>query len=125
MCSSFARGIIGCALTLACSIVPASAHHGWAGYGTEQFELTGTVVTPLSLAGPHATMKIRAKDQVWEITLGPPARTAGAGLKEGVIPLGAQVTVSGHRHLNANRFEVKTERLTWSGRMFNVYPERD
>ena len=36
-----------------------------------------------------------ADGQVWDITLAPPARTSGAGLKENVIPLGATVTVRG------------------------------
>jgi hypothetical protein len=35
----------------------ASAHHGWSGNLDEEFDLTGTVETGVSLAGPHATMK--------------------------------------------------------------------
>ncbi|PWT83296.1 MAG: hypothetical protein C5B57_07135 [Blastocatellia bacterium] len=105
-------------------VLPVRAHHGWAGNGTEQFELTGTVETPVSLAGPHATMKIKANGQVWDITLAPPARTEHAGLKEGLIPVGATVTISGKRNLDPKRFEVKTERVTWNGRTFNVYPDR-
>ena len=104
---------------------PAVAHHGWGGNSNEEFTLTGTLETPVSTAGPHATMKIRAEGQVWDITLAPPARTINAGLKEGVIPVGAQVTVHGHRNRDARKFEIKTERVTWNGRVFNVYPDRD
>ena len=111
-------------LALCLSILPVSAHHGWGGYLDEDFQLSGTVETPVSLAGPHATMKIRADNQVWDITLSPPARTERAGLKEGVIPLGAKVTVFGHRHRDPKRFEIKTERVNWNGRLFNVYPDR-
>ena len=32
-----------------------SAHHGWGGYLDAEFEITGTVSAPVSLAGPHAT----------------------------------------------------------------------
>ena len=106
------------------TILPASAHHGWGGYQDEDFQLSGTVESPVSLAGPHATMKIRAENQVWDITLSPPARTERAGLKEGVSPVGAKVTVFGHRHRDPKRFEVKTERVSWNGRLFNVYPDR-
>jgi hypothetical protein len=68
-------------------------------------------------------MKIKTSDgQVWDITLAPPNRTAGAGLKEGVIPVGATVTVKGHRNKTANRFEMKTEAVTWNNRTFAVYP---
>ena len=106
------------------AVLPAAAHHGWSGNGQEEFELTGTVEQAVSLAGPHATMKVRAQGQVWEITLAPPARTQSAGLSEKVIPVGAQVTIHGHRNSDPKRFEVKTERVTWNGKTFNVYPNR-
>ncbi len=106
-------------------VAPVVAHHGWGGNSSQEFELTGTVEVPVSLAGPHATMKLKAGGQVWDITLAPPNRTASAGLKEGIIPLGATVTVHGHRHQDPKRFEIKTERVTWNTRVFNVYPDRD
>ena len=112
-------------LALSLSALPASAHHGWGGNLDEEFELTGTVESPVSLAGPHATMKIRASDgKVWDLTLAPPARTERAGLKEGIIPVGAKVTIHGHRNRDPKRFEIKTERVIWNGRTFNVYPDR-
>lgn len=102
----------------------ASAHHGWAGYLDAEFELTGTLEAPVSVTNPHATMKIRVDNQVWDIVLAPPARTASAGLREGIIPVGAKVTVHGHRHRDPKRFEIKTERVQWGDRLFNVYPDR-
>ena len=116
-------GSVTLALVLSSSTL--AAHHGWAGQGTENFELTGTVQTPVSLAGPHATMKVRDKSgQVWDLTLAPPARTERAGLKEGVIPAGATVTVRGKRSQDPKRFEVKTERVTYAGKNYDVYPDR-
>ena len=110
---------------LALSSLPASAHHGWSGNFGEEFELTGTVDTAVSLAGPHATMKVRAADgKVWDITLAPPARTEKSGLKAGLIPVGAPVTIHGHRNREEKRLEIKTERVIWNGRTFNVYPDR-
>jgi hypothetical protein len=112
-------------LAFSVSVLPALAHHGWGGNSTEEFELTGTLESPVSLSGPHGTMKIKAADgQVWDITLAPGNRTSTAGLKEGVIPVGAKVTVHGHRNRDPKRFEIKTERVTWNGRTFNVYPDR-
>jgi hypothetical protein len=102
----------------------AAAHHGWAGYLSDEFELSGTLETPLALANPHATMKVRADDQIWDVVLAPPARTASAGLKAGIIPVGAKVTVQGHRHRDPRRLEIKTERVIWNERLFNVYPDR-
>jgi len=69
-------------------------------------------------------MKVRAEGQVWDITLAPPPRTQSAGLKEGVIPVGAQVTIQGHRNRDPKRFEIKGERVIWNNRTFNVYPDR-
>ena len=111
-------------LALSLSVFPVWAHHGWAGNSDEEFELTGTVQSPVSLAGPHATMKLLADGKVWDLTLAPPARTERAGLKEGSIPVGATVTIHGHRNKDANRFEVKTERVVWNGHTYNVYPDR-
>ena len=111
-------------LALSLSAFPLWAHHGWAGNSDEEFELTGTVQSPVSLAGPHATMKLLADGKVWDLTLAPPARTERAGLKEGTIPVGATVTIHGHRNKDANRFEVKTERVVWNGHTYNVYPDR-
>jgi len=115
-------GIALVALTV--SFSPVLAHHGWSGNSDKEFELSGTVESGVSLAGPHATMKVRSNGQVWDITLAPPPRTEAAGLKEGVIPVGAQVTIQGHRNLDPKKFEIKTERVIWKGRTYNVYPDR-
>ena len=101
------------------------AHHGWSGNFDEQFELSGVVETDVSLGGPHATMRVKdGEGKVWDVTLAPGPRTERAGLKPGVIPVGAKVTVSGHRNRDGKRHEIKTERVTYNGRTFNVYPER-
>jgi hypothetical protein len=107
------------------SPLPAAAHHGWGGQQSEETQLTGTLETAVSTSGPHATMRILSGGQVWDVTLGPRARTEGAGLREGIIPLGATVTVHGHRSSNMSRFEIKTERVVWGNRAFEVYPDRD
>ena len=84
-----------------------------------------TLAAPVSLAGPHGTMKVKDESgKVWDITLAPGARVERAGLKEGVIPVGAPVTIEGHRSRDPNKFEVKTERVMWNGKTFNVYPDR-
>jgi hypothetical protein len=116
--------IITVALTLLACWIPASAHHGWAGYLSEDFEITGTVETPVSLSGPHASLRIKADGQLWNVVLAPPPRTERAGLKTGMIPAGETVTAYGHRHKDPKTFEVKTERLRWKDKLFNVYPDR-
>ncbi len=103
---------------------PLAAHHGWSGNEDKEFELTGTLEKAVSLSGPHATMRVKASGQVWDVTLASPARAQSAGLKENTIPIGATVTVHGHRNADMKRFEIKTERVTWNNRVFNVYPDR-
>ena len=104
---------------------PLSAHHGWGGQSSEQMNLSGTVTTAVSLAGPHATMQIEDENgQVWDITLAPSRRTSRAGLTEDVIPVGAQVTVTGNRNSDMNRYEMKTVRVTHDGTNYDVYPNR-
>lgn len=123
------RRAVGVVLALAGVLVltptRVAAHHGWSGNFDQEFQLSGTLETDVSLGGPHGTMRVRAADgQVWDITLAPGPRTDRAGLRPGMIPRGAPVTISGHRNRDAKRFEVKTERVTWNGKTFNVYPDR-
>jgi hypothetical protein len=124
MHTRISAGLVG-VLAFSFAALPAAAHHGWGGQQSEQFELSGKLQTDVSLAGAHGTMKI-VDDQgrVWDVTLAPAARTERAGLKAGVIPMGAQVTISGHRSSDMKRFEVKTERVTYNGKNYDVYPDR-
>ena len=123
--SSWVLMLAGVVLVAVALAAPVSAHHGWEDYQDEQFEITGELESPVSLAGPHATAKIRVNGDVWDVVLAPSPRTARAGLTEGVIPVGDTVTASGHRHLDPQTLEIKTERLTWNGKVFNVYPDRN
>ncbi|HEY4273856.1 MAG TPA: DUF6152 family protein [Rhizomicrobium sp.] len=104
---------------------PAFAHHGWGGNAEQVTSMTGTVVQGVSMAGPHATMKVKVDADVWDITLAPPARAARSGLAEGLIPVGATVTVRGNKSLDAKRHEMKTIFVGYGDRQFHVYPERE
>jgi len=80
-------------------------------------------VTGVSLAGAHGTMQIEDADgHVWDITLAPGPRTHRSGLKEDVIPLGAEVTVFGERNEDQDVFEAKVRRVVWGDEVFDVYP---
>jgi hypothetical protein len=119
-------GVVGCGAALLLWQVPASAHHGWGGNVDQVSDMTGVVVSGVSLAGPHGTMKVRTADgHVWDITLAPPFRTSEAGLKPDTIPIGATVTVRGNRNSDPNRYEMKTIRVTYAGKRFDTYPERE
>lgn len=110
-------------LGLACA--PLLAHHGWSGNSAGEVEVTGTVVTGVSLAGAHGTMQIEDADgHLWNITLAPGPRTHRAGLREDTIPVGADVTVVGERNEDPEVFEAKVRRVIWGDQVFDVYPAR-
>ena len=109
----------GCA-----AAAPALAHHGWGGYGAEEFSLSGTVQSA-NLGGPHGAVRVRDDGgRVWDVVLGPPRNQSRAGLTEAELPAGASVAAFGHRHLDPNRLEMKTERLRVRDRVFDIYPDR-
>ena len=122
----FKRILVGFAaggLALAASQV--LAHHGWGGQQEQQFQLSGTLHTAVSMAGPHATMQIKDENgQVWDITMAPPSRTQRSGLTEDTIPVGAEVSIVGNRNSNMQRYEAKTVRVTYNGKNYDVYPNR-
>lgn len=113
------------AAALSLAAAPAFAHHGWGGQEEQVTALTGTVVQGVSMAGPHATMKIKVGADVWDLTLAPPARAERAGLKEGLIPVGATVTVKGNRNLDHSRHEMKTIFIKQGSAEYHVYPDRE
>jgi hypothetical protein len=104
---------------------PAFAHHGWSGQEAQVTELTGTVTRGVSLAGPHGAMQIRVGNDLWDVTLAPPARTSAAGLKPGVIPVGATVTIRGNKSTEPGHREMKTILVIHGTQRYAVYPERN
>ena len=120
----FVAARVGLAALGFCGAAPALAHHGWGGYGTEEFSLSGTVQSA-NLGGPHGMVRVRDNGgRVWDVVLGPPRNQSRAGLTEAELPAGVAVMAFGHRHLDPNRLEMKTERLRVAERVFDIYPDR-
>ena len=118
----FTLPLIGAVLAL--TTTAAVAHHGWGG-NNSAVEVTGTVVTPVDLSGPHGTMQIRdAAGQVWDLTLAPAPRTQRAGLTADTLAVGTEVTAFGMRNDNSSRFEIKTARVAQGGTNYDVYPDQ-
>ena len=117
--------LFGAALSALLMSSPAFAHHGWGGQEEAVTSLTGTVVQGVSMAGPHATMKIKVGADVWDLTLAPPPRAERAGLKEGLIPVGATIMVRGNRNLDHAKHEMKTIYIKHGAAEYHVYPDRE
>jgi hypothetical protein len=109
---------------LALTATVAVAHHGWGG-NNQAIQVTGTVVAPVDLSGPHGTMQIRDADgQVWDLTLAPAPRTQRAGLTADTLAVGVEVTAFGMRNDSSARFEIKTARVKQGETNYDVYPDR-
>lgn len=117
-----------CALLLAVLMLlalPLHAHHGWSGNTAGEIEISGELISGVSLSGPHGTLQIRDGDgNVWDITMAPGPRTHRSGLRENSIPVGSQITVIGERNENPEVFEAKVRRVIWGDQVFDVYPPR-
>lgn len=117
------KALLAAAISVMALATPSSAHHGWGEYQDSEFSLSGVVETA-NLGGPHGLLRVRAGGAVWDVVLAPPTRIQRAGLTREAIPAGTRVTARGHRHRNAQRMEMKTERLVIGNRTFDLYPER-
>ncbi len=115
----------GLAIAAICLTAGAAfAHHGWANYGIEDFELTGTVQSA-DMGGSHDELTVESADgEVWDVILSPPNDTRAAGLTEDGVEPGNEVTALGKRHKDENQLEMKTERLTVNGEVYDLYPDR-
>ena len=102
----------------------AISHHGWSWYGSDDFTLTATVLE-IRFANPHDRMTVEANGQRWNLLMSPPGRTRRAGLSEDMLQVGDTITAYGHRHKDADNFEMKTERLQVGENLYNLYPDRD
>ena len=117
------RYVVALVMALSAVAAPAGAHHGWAGYQGADFQLSGVVVSA-TLGQPHGLIKLRAQGGVWDVVLSPLRGIERAGLTRAALPAGTRLTAHGHRHNDAKRLEMKTERLVIGGRTYDLYPSR-
>jgi hypothetical protein len=84
----------------------AYAHHGWSWAEADQIELKGTI------------------REIWLIELGNPGRTEQSGFAEGVAKIGDPIVALGNRSLDPTEKRMKAVRITVSGKVYDIYPER-
>ena len=102
---------------------PALAHHGWAWTSDDWFELSGTI-TDIYIGNPHVTIEVDAEGTIWEVDLAPLSRTLNAGFDENAAAVGDQVTLIGHRAIDAAENHMKAVRVIVRGETYDVYPGR-
>lgn len=74
---------------------------------------------------PHGTLKVDAEGDVWTVQVGQPWRNERAGLKEGDLAEGVEITIVGEPSANIDDRLMKAERLFIDGNEYDLYPDRD
>ena len=102
----------------------AAAHHGWSWTTGENIELTGTI-TETRLGMPHGDVILDVDGTLWTVEVGQPWRNERAGLTDGDLAPGVELTVSGEPSADPDEKLLKVERLWLNGTVYELYPERD
>lgn len=124
MTTPLTRRLAG-ALALSALVVgsAALAHHGWDWAEEAQSTLEGTI-REISMAPPHPTLQVAAKDGTWQVDLGNPNQTERSGFRGDSAKPGDAVTVLGNRHRDKAKKQMKAVRITLAGKTYDMYPER-
>jgi hypothetical protein len=110
------------ALGVGLSTGDALAHHGWAWSTGENIKLTGTI-TSVKLGNPHGRVMMDVDGETWDMVVGQPWRNQQAGLKDGDIAEGVEMTVDGEPSADGAKL-LKVERLWIGDKEYTLYPDR-
>jgi len=101
----------------------ALAHHGWSWTTGGNIELIG-IIREARLGNPHGVLTVDADGEMWTVEVGQPWRNARAGLVDGDLAPGTEITVIGEPSADVGERRVKAERLMIAGRLYELYPNR-
>jgi hypothetical protein len=116
------RLVAGALIALALPAV-AIAHHGWSWTTGGNIELTG-VIRSASLGNPHGILQVDVDGQMWTVEVGQPWRNDRAGLEQGDLAPGVEITAEGEPSADVSERRLKAERLSIGGRLYELYPRR-
>ena len=109
---------------MAAAAAPVLAHHGWRWTADGNFELTG-IITSVKLGNPHGIVTVDADGEEWTVEVGQPWRNERAGIEDGMLAPGVELTASGHRSASETEHLMKAERLFIDGTRYDLYPDRE
>jgi hypothetical protein len=72
------------------------AHHGWGSYDAANPVTIEGPITELSFSNPHATIKLKAPNKEWTVTLAPVSRMQTRGATEDKIAVGKTISAYGY-----------------------------
>ena len=102
----------------------AYAHHGWRWTADGNVEVIG-VIKSATLGNPHGVLILDVEGEEWTAEVGQPWRNARAGLRDDMMAPGTEITIIGQRSADPKEKRVKAERIRISGKLYQLYPERD
>lgn len=108
----------------ALSATAALAHHGWSWTSGGNIELTGVIETA-ELGNPHGVLTVDADGEIWTVEVGQPWRNERAGLRDGDLAPGIEITAIGEPAADRDEQRMKAERLRIGGEDYALYPERN
>lgn len=114
------------AMLVVALLLPAAAlaHHGWSWTTGGNIRLTGTVVEA-RLGNPHGELVVEVDGERWTVEVGQPWRNRRAGLEDGDLAPGTEITLEGEPDADPETRVLKVERLWLDGSKHELYPERD
>jgi hypothetical protein len=84
------------AAILLLGIAMASAHHGWGSYDAANPVTVQGAITELNYKNPHATIKLKATDKEWTVTLAPVSRMETRGATQDKVAVGQTISAYGY-----------------------------
>lgn len=100
------------------------AHHGWSWTTGGNIRATGTIVET-RLGNPHGELDLDVDGERWTVEVGQPWRNARAGLEDGDLAPGTEITVEGEPDADPETRVLKVERLWIGETKYELYPGRD
>ena len=95
------------------------AHHGWGGFDASKRIIVEGPIQTSEFTNPHATIKVKAPDQVWTVELAPVSRMQARGATKEVVAVGKTVKVEGNPS-KSHKDVMRAERITVDGKSIEM-----
>jgi hypothetical protein len=113
------RGKLALAALLLAAPAAVLAHHGWGGFdASKRITVEGPIQTS-EYANPHATIKVKAPDQVWTVELAPVSRMEARGATKDLVAVGKMVKAEGNPS-KSHKNIMRAERITVDGKTYEM-----
>jgi hypothetical protein len=113
------RRSLAIAALLVATPVAVMAHHGWGSFDASKRITVEGPIQMSEYANPHATIKVKATDQVWTVELAPVSRMEARGATKDMIAVGKSIKAEGNPS-KSHKDLMRAERITVDGKTFEM-----